>query len=287
MKLPLAALLLLNSPLLADPIAGAWEAFPSQANANAWSVIDFAANAAVGLPVWTNSGGGFILKPLHGVPDVSSGVWFFTADEAGNGAVVGNYLEKKIRGLRVRHFVDPAELREMDCVIYATGPAGSTFYYSESILGADMTGGAMWRTAEFLFNQSWYYVEAGAFKATPVTTQMLSSIGEIGFRFIPKNGMTTTTSACIDDVVLIPTVELPVVTTGVAGSNFTLSFTPGPGTGCSVMKSQTGDLANWQGVAGQQNLGGTSARVFQTPMSEAKAFFEVQVAEYLTPVITP
>ena len=286
MQIPLYLTVFLSASLAAEPVPGAWEHFSSASNAGAWSVNDFR-TGKVSAAQWLSAETGFVAKAMNGVPGVPCGIWFFTGSEAGEGAMVGDFHQAKIRGIRLRYFVSAEELGEMDCAIYALGPAGSTFYYSGSVLGSGLSPGGAWRTAEFGFNTDWYYVEEGAFRSTPVTPQMLATVSEIGFRFLPKAGITTATSAGIDDVVLVPTVEAPQVLAGSSAGNFTLGFTPRPGTACTILKSQTGDLTNWQAVTGQESIAGSSAHLFQTPRSGPKAFYRVEAAEYLTPVVTP
>ncbi len=284
MRLPALLLALPWIPLAADPLPGAWEKFPAAAHATAWSVNDFR-TGMVSAAQWISAETGFIARPLNGVPGTPCGIWFFTGSEDGSGVMTGNFHAAKIRGMRLRYFATSEELGELDCAIYALGPAGSTFYYSESVLGSDLSPGAEWRDAEFLFNVNWYYVQDGSYRATPVTPQMLATVSEIGFRFIPKNGLTTTTSAGIDDIVLIPTVEAPALVPGSAGADFTLDFTPRPGTSCTIQKSAAEGLAGWLPVAGQERI--TGSRLFQTPRSGAKAFYRVTAQEHLTPVTSP
>ncbi len=286
MKFRALFLLLPWAPLAAEPIPGAWEKFPAAAHAGAWSVNDFR-TGMVSAAQWISAETGFIAGPLNGVPGLPCGIWFFTGSEAGGGALSGDFHAAKIRGIRLRYFAAAEELGELDCAIYALGPAGSTFYYSESVLGGSLSPGAEWRGAEFLFDTTWYYVRDGRYEATPVTPQMLATVSEIGFRFIPKTGLTTATSAGIDDIVLIPTVEAPALEAGSAGADFTLSFTPRPGTACTIRKSAAGDLADWQPVAGQEGIAGSSPHLFRTPRSSAKAFYRVTAEEHLTPLSSP
>lgn len=275
---------LLVADASAAPVAGGWESFPTSTNANAWAVYDYPA-AAFYFPGWTSSGGSYIFRQMSKNPSGPSGVWFFGDSSVASGALAGDYAAQGIRGLKVRYFIDPTLVREMDCSIRANGPNGVGEYLSESILGDDLEGFAEWREAEFLFNTTWYYVIDGVFYATPVTPGMLASIERIGFRFVPRDSNTTSALVGIDDVVLIPTVTAPVLVPGTSGANFTLAFTPSPGTACTIETPQAGDWSDWVPVPGKENL--TGPQVFQTPMAPGKGFFRVEAGEHLTPLVTP
>jgi len=285
---PLPVLLLLSCfPAAAEPIAGAWERFPTQVNASAWKIYDYS-NATSWNPLWASGDANPFIYRFMGVNPNNgiSGLLFYAGPEVASGALVGDFRSKKIRGLRLRYFVDPADLGRLECTIRGNGPAGLKAYYSEPVQGTSLQGSAQWRQVEFSFWRPWYHIQGANYVPVAVTPGLLGSVEEVGFRFMPPAGRTPTNIAAIDDVVLIPGSQ-PIVTTGLSGNNFTISFTPVPGLSCSLEKSQTGNLANWQPVAGQQGITGTTAHVFQTPRTAAKAFYRLQVDEVLTPLVTP
>ena len=191
--------------------AGAWETFSTLDNANAWGVFDFSDEITY-YPQWAGETPGDEIILFQHVAD--NPLWFFTdtLGNAGGGKLVGDYATPEIQGILAELYVDAIEeFDQIDCAIYTTGPAGTTYYFSISYYDTDL-GGAGWHTLRFgFFDQPWFFFNGTSYVQAPVTEQFLSTIQEIGFRFIPREGTTVNSLAALDNVMLEPRVPTPLL----------------------------------------------------------------------------
>jgi hypothetical protein len=266
--------------------AGAWETFSTLDNANAWGVFDFSDEITY-YPQWAGETPGDEIILFQHVAD--NPLWFFTdtLGNAGGGKLVGDYATPEIQGILAELYVDAIEeFDQIDCAIYTTGPAGTTYYFSISYYDTDL-GGAGWHTLRFgFFDQPWFFFNGTSYVQAPVTEQFLSTIQEIGFRFIPREGTTVNSLAALDNVMLEPRVPTPLLSTTIAGGNLRIGFTPGEKVTCMVQKLLDPVELGWDIV--EADITGTSPYLFETPvLPDAKEFFRVVADAIYTPFVTP
>lgn len=275
------AFLILAPTLHAAPLAGAWETFSSESNADAWSLYSYDDGLSAP-PPWAGS-------EIDDNPYAYSfflggeGVWFFADEFTAEGAFVGDYAEQKIAGVDVSVSVDPAEIDYIDLVVYADGPLGPDYYYSVVYLPEDLGDLPDWYNLSFSFNESWFSLQDGNFTSFQPDQDFLASIEEVGIRVFPAVGVTGDSFVGVDDFILVPTVEAPTLLTSVTGGNFVLKFTPNPGVSATIEKLLP-DF-EWQTVAGQSDL--TGSQTFTTPIVSGTALFRVATEEKLTQVLSP
>ncbi|MBB5350121.1 hypothetical protein HNR46_000342 [Haloferula luteola] len=262
----------------ADAIAGAWEGFPTQDNTDAWSLYAYD-DDAVAPPLW--SGTASDINPYaYSFFLGGDGVWFFADAQTAQGAFVGDYGAQKIEGIDVAISIDPAEIDSLDIAVYASGPIGSAYYYSLASFGEEFEDGPNWYFPHFSFSDEWFYFQDGEFVAFQPGDGFLASISEVGLRVFPVNGVGEDAYVGVDDFILTPTVDAPLLTTAVDQSQFSLTFELNPGVAATL---QTADSTfQWSTVTGQTNL--TGSQSFTTPIEETPHFFRVATEEKLTPV---
>ncbi len=276
---PFALLALL--PASANPIAGAWESFATQANADAWGLYLHATDDYT-FPGWA----GTDIDPnpfAYSFYDGDNAVEFFADSLVGDGAFIGDFASQKIRGVELDAYIDPWELDFLDLAVFTDGPAGLRYYYSAVYSPEDLGDEPDWYSLEFLFDSAWYYFEDGEWQPFTPDQDFLSSIEEIAIRFFPLEGIATESYVGIDNVILLPTVEAPKLATSVSGGMFRMSFTPNPGVACGIEKLQTS--LTWEEVTGQQDL--TGPQLFQTPVTPPSGIFRVKAEEKLTQIPPP
>ena len=279
--LPYFAFLILASSLRADPLAGAWETFPSQANANAWSLYSYE-DQIVAPPPWADpeiDDNTYAYSFFLG----GKGVWFFADGLTAEGAFVGDYAAEKIAEIDVSVFIDPAEIDFLDLAIYADGPNGLGYYYSLTYQPEDLGEFPGWYELNFTFDDNWFSLQGG--NATPFQPdqKFLASIQEIGVRVLPAVGVTSEGFVGIDDFILVPSVEAPSLSTSLSTGNFVLEFTPNPGVSATIQKLKPN--FEWQDVAGQSDLIGF--QIYTAAVGTGTALFRVAAEEKLTQVTSP
>ena len=267
--------------------AGAWETFSTPTNAAAWGLYDDY-DGSVDYAPWdgTVAGGEFIYGSYTG----DSGLSLFTDATAGGGALVGDYAAAKIAGIGCDLYIgDLTVLDILDCSIYANGPNGNDYYYSEDYIATDFPANG-WSSVLFSFDRPWYFTNDFGATWVEVNAKSLTAIQELDFDFFPKVGSSGGSEVGIDNVTLEPTlVAPPVVTALSAGSprNFTMSFTPGPGLACGVEKMRLPPAVGWDVVVGETAIVGPVAHVFQTPVMTGSGIFRVAAEPAYTPIVTP
>jgi len=247
-----AAWFLASAPLAHAALAGAWDAFDTEAHAQGWSVYDFADDEFY-LPFWEAGADPFIFT-FHTDDEP---LWFVSGEveQAGGGALIGDFHAQGIRAIRVDAFIDsPEDLFEVDCGVSATGPAGRRYYYAQAYWGEDFDDAGWW-TLEFPFDEEWYYLENNVRVPVAMTPELLASIEEISFGFYPLAG-SFDLEAAIDNVILEPTVTAPPLETAAAAGEFRLAFTPAPGNVCAIEELRVSPTQQWVAVAGHEAITG-------------------------------
>ena len=275
------ATLILAPAMPAAPLAGAGEAFPTQANADAWFLFSYDTEA-VTAPFWADAEidpDTYVYAGFTG----GDGVWFIATDLVGQGAFIGDYGAEKISGVDVSVLITPSEIDYIDLVVYADGPLGPDFYYSLIYLEGDFDTATDWYNLSFSFSDSWFSLQDGDFTAFQPDEAFLASIEEVGLRVFPVTGTSVTSSVGVDNFILVPTVEGPELATSVSGNDFVLEFTPNPGVEAGIEKLLP-DF-QWQVVAGQTEL--TGPQIYTTPLEPGTELFRVGAAEKLTQVTSP
>lgn len=273
-------LLLLLAPLLqANPLAGAWETFPTKSNADAWSLYSYD-DQFTAPPPWLDSDGNpYAYSFFLG----GEGVWFFADEFTASGAFTGDYAAQKISGVDVSVSIDPAEIDYIDLVVYADGPLGPDYYYSLTYLPEDIGDVSDWYELSFRFDENWFSLKDGIFTAFRPDQDFLASIEEIGVRVFPVAGVGEDAFVGMDDFILVPTVEAPTLETSVVNGDFKLGFTVNPGVAASIQKLSA-DF-QWQAVPGQSDLIGS--QIYTTPAVSGAGLFRVAAEEMLTQVTSP
>lgn len=265
--------------------AGAWETFLSQANADAWSVYDYS-DEQVYFPRWSDAVPGE--EDIYFYHTGDEPLWFFTGveDPAGGGVLVGDFSADDIQGIRCDMEIDSLNSFDfVDCVVFATGPAGRTYYYSTSYTDGDFSESGWWNLS-FFFDEDWYYFDGNAYVAVSVTQELLSSVEEIGFRFFPKVGTTTSVFTALDNVQLIPKVAPVEIMHSTSPTHYQLSFTPGNGIACAIEEFRETPSVGWDQVDGQDEITGSAQYDFTLPLAEGVGIFRVKSSAYYTPFVT-
>lgn len=269
----------------AAAVAGAWEDFATEDHADAWNVYDYATDG-VFAPEWFGSDGNGDIFLFH---EGNEGLWFFTDlfDNAGGGALVGDYADQDIQAIQVDVFIDSLDALDfIDCAIFADGPAGERYYYSNVFLDEDFDGDGWW-SLRFGFAEDWFYFDGVDYFAVEATPEMLASIEEIGFRFFLKSGVTEAVFSAIDNVILEPLVVAPELATAVESGEFRLTFTPPNGNFCAVERMNPEAPGEWNVVTDQSFIIGSSPHTFATPLGSGTELFRVVSDADYVPINPP
>lgn len=264
--------------------AGARETFATKANADAWTVYnDF--DGGYYYADWEHAVAG---QEFIGFPFSEDYAVLFIADvTVGGGAMVGDYPAQKIAGIGCDLYVgDVAELDGVECVVYADGPGGLTYYYSAYHEAAEFAASG-WTSLRFGFESAWYYYNPDEVE---VDAHALSAIEELFITFYPKLGSAGGSLVGIDNVTLEPTLAAPTVATAVTAGElrqFTLSFTPGPGLACTVEKMRQSPAVGWDVVVGQTAIVGPEVHVFESPVMAGAGIFRVAAEPKYIDIVSP
>lgn len=268
----------------AGALAGAWETFFSQQNADAWYVYDWGLDDYF-FPDWqgTPVNAEFIYSYYTGDGELS-----FVADEfVGDGEFIGDYGSQNIVGVSCEVYIGSlADLDVIDCAFYANGPAGKRYYFSESYLREDFTGSGWW-PLYFSFDDPWYYWDGT--KWVTVSAHALSDIETLEITFVPRVGTNSESIVGLDDVTLEAAIMAPRVKTGLTPGSprqFELAFTPDPGMACRVEKMKVPPATGWDPVTGQTGIKGPAEHRFTTPLTDGTELFRVAAEPYYTIVVS-
>ncbi len=211
------------------------------------------------------------------------GVWFYADGNTANGALVGDFAGQKISGVDVSVNIDPLELNYLDLAVDADGPQGAGYYYSLIYQPEDLGDFPDWYILNFAFDEDWFYFQDGEAIAFKPDQAFLASVRQIGVRVFPASGVTGDSYVGLDDIILVPTVEGPALSTSLSGGNFVLDFTVNPGVTAMIEKLTPG--LTWKAVTGQSGL--TGAQTYTRPVRPGSAIFRVATEEKLTKVTSP
>jgi hypothetical protein len=265
--------------------AGAWETFSTLANSDAWTIYDYSDDGYY-FPGWADDVPGEEYSFFVHTGDAP--LWFFadSLGNPGNGKLLGNYAAENVQAILTDVLIASLpDFSDVECVVFADGPAGRTHYFSPSYYDFDFPAEG-WYSLRFPFDEPWFFFNGTNFQAVPVTAGLLASIEEIGFRFWPKAGAATGVAAAIDNVKLEPRVTSPALAVSRAAGEFRLAFTPPKANACSIEKLQAAPPFTWADVAGQTAITGTTEHVFTTPLAGRSGIFRVRsIADY-TPFVT-
>lgn len=276
-----AFFLLLIATARGEAVAGAWERFDSEAGTDTWALYSYA-DELTAPPLWAGPDedeNPYAWSYFLG----GQGLWFFADELTADSMLIGDFATQKIAGIDVSVSVDPAQLDFLDLAVYADGPNGPDYYYSRIYQPDDLGTEADWYAIGFPFDESWFSLEGDDFVPFEPDTQFLSSVGEVGLRVFPADGIGEEGFVGIDDFILVPTDEAPELATSVLDDTFSLTFTPNPGLAATIERL-TGSNT-WQAVDGQSDL--TGPQKFTTPVTPSPGLFRVKTVEDLTPVATP
>ncbi|GAA5480844.1 hypothetical protein [Haloferula sargassicola] len=265
----------------ADALAGAWETFPTQNNNDAWNLYSYD-DELVAPPLWADTEvdpNPYAYSYFLG----GEGVWFFADEFTAGGALVGDYGSVKISAVDVSVSIDPAEIDNIDLAIYANGPAGPGYYFSELYLPEDLGTEPDWYGLRIRFDDLWYYFEETGPRSFTPSAAFLNSIEEVGLRVFPVSGVSNQAYVGIDDFILVPTVDAPGLSPAADNGTFTLSFTPNPGVSATIQTLDPG--SSWEAIPGQTAL--TGPQTYRTAADAARKFFRVTTKEHLTQVVSP
>ncbi len=267
-------------------LAGAWETFFDLYNTETWLVDDGVTTTAQTPPHW--SGTPVDLEYAYFTYASDNAVSFYADEYVGEGAFTGDYQAEGIAGVACDVFIGKlADLDSIDCSVYANGPGGMKYYYSEPYYVEDFASGGWW-SLWFSFDRLWSYYNGTSW--VDVDGRSLTAIEELDFTFYPVSGSAGGSRVGIDDVTLEPSVVAPQLTTSVtAGSprNFRLAFTPGPGLEYRIEKMQKPPASGWDAVTGQTQITLPGEHVFLTPVGPDRELFRVAAEPFYTTIITP
>lgn len=249
-------------------VPGSVESFPTVEHADSWSLFDYA-DETIYYPEWANDADPF----LYFFHYMDAGLWFFT-DRTGSAAWLGDYGARDIQSIQVEVFIDSLEdSGELDCVVFANGPAGWQYYTSALLFAADFPDPGWWELT-FDLNTTWYYFEE-TWIAVEMTPDDFQEVEEIGFRFFPRPGTTAEIYAAIDSVRLEPLVKAPVLHLSKTEEDFQIQFTPLEANICFIEKLSGDATPAWEKVSGQAGITGPAPHVFSSPLSEGRGIFRV------------
>lgn len=262
-------------------VPGAWEEFPTLANAQAWLVYDFS-DQAYYYPRWDSSVAGEEYIWLDHAGDEP--LTFSTDVSAGNGAFTGSY--SSVDEIYCDVYIEDVDTFDaLECSIYGNGPAGVRFYYSRPRLYSDFSADG-WSPVRFRFDEQWFYWDGTKDIGFVPDTTFLSDIREVGITFYPSLGSNGNESR-IDNFILEPKVIAPKLTTGTTATDFQISFLKAAGVSYTLEKMTTVAPFTWSEVAGQIDLTGTGTHLFSTVRDEAKKIFRVKAKPFYTFVVSP
>jgi len=264
-------------------IPGAWEKFPTKANAEAWRVYDWADNSYY-YPKWDSTAGNEHAWLTH-IRDQP--LEFSAAGNVAAGALVGNYGTANVAEIACDVYIaNLADFSELDCSIRTKGPDGvERWYYSIPYQRVDFTGSGWW-TVRFGMDEIWSYNNGSKDISIIPDAQFLASIKEVSINFFPRVGVTVNRDAAIDNFKLEPKLTPPAITTSTPGSTFRLAFTPAPGLTADLRQMTTTAPFTWSDVPGQTFIEGPAQHVYSTPRDASAKIFRVEVFPEYVPIVT-
>ncbi len=258
-------------------LAGTYEPFTHQSNAESWVVYDYA-DQNYYTPYWDSAGDGLN-------PDIfftfagTSALDLYAFKLSSGGAFVGDLTAAGVDALGCEVFVEDIDSFDVaEFFLFST--TDNRYHVSEYII-PEASG---WATAyASLTEDDWYFLDGGDYVPVQLTPEMLSGITEIGVTFYPldvpeADGKTV----AIDNFTFYGALVLPEITTSAAGGLFQLGFDRRPGIGYSIQSSP--DLATWTLVPGEESITGTSPYAMTRPLGPGSLFFKVGIEDFLISV---
>lgn len=264
-------------------ISGAWEKFPTQANANGWRVYDWADHSYY-FPKWDSTAGSEHVWLRH-IGDEP--LEFFAGKSVAAGALVGNYGAANVGEIACDIYIENlADFSGLDCSILATGADGvERRYYSIPYKRVDFARSGWW-TVRFGMDEVWSYYNGTSNVSVMPGAQLLSSIKEVAITFFPRLGATVNRKAAIDNFVLEPKVTAPAIATSAPVGVFRLAFTPAPGLTADVRQMTTNAPFTWSDVPAETFIKGPAEHIYNTPRDASSKIFRVEVFPEYVPIVT-
>lgn len=258
-------------------LAGAYEPFTHQANAESWLVYDYA-DGEFYTPLWDSAGDG--LNPdVHFTFAGTNALDFYADEFSSGGAFVGDLTAAGVDAISCDFFVE--NIDSFDVGEFFLFSATDNRYYVSEFIIPQASG---WDLAyASLTEDNWYVLDNGAYVPVQLTREILSDITGIGITFFPLDLPAADGKAVgIDNFTFYGALVLPEITTNAAGGLFQLSFDRRPGIGYSIQSSP--DLATWTLVPGEEFITGNAPYTMTKPVGATSQFFKVGIEDFLTPV---
>jgi hypothetical protein len=278
MKLLLHAALLWIPLLTAKAqIAGKFEPFTHQSNAESWVVYDYA-DGKLYTPAWDSAGDGTnpdIFFTFAGPKALD----FYADNLSSGGAFVGNLAAGGVDAIGCDIYVEHINSFNFgEFFLYSTA---TNKYYVSDFIEPQASG---WDFAyASLTQEDWYVLENGNYVPIRLTPQILAGVSEIGITFRPLDTPTANGKAVgIDNFTFYGSLALPKPTTNATGGSFQLGFQRRAGIAYSILSSP--NLSTWTLVPGHGSITGTTPYTMTRPLTTEPRFFKVGVQDYLTPV---
>lgn len=259
------------------PLAGVFEPFTYQANAESWLVYDYGDNESY-IPDWDFAGDR--LNPdIHLSFAGSNALDFYAYEISSGGAFVGDLAAGGVDAIGCEVLIE--DIESFDAGEFFLFSATTNRYYFSEYFSPDASG---WDDAyASLTGEDWYVLDNGAYVPVELTPEILSDITEIGVTFYPKDVPEADGKVVgIDNFTFYGALDLPGITTSAAGTSFQLSFDRRPGIAYSIQSSP--DLATWTLLPGQESIIGTTPYTMTRPLAPGSLFFKVGIEDFLTPV---
>ena len=258
-------------------LAGTFEPFTHQSNAESWLVYDYADDKDY-TPGWDYAGDG--LNPdIYFTFAGTNALDFYADDISSDGAFVGDLAAAGVDAIGCDILIE--DINSFDYgEFFLLSAADNRFYVSE-IVEPEANG---WDFAyASLTEDNWYVLDNGTYSPVQLTPEILSEITEIGFTFYPLDAPGADGKAVgIDNFTFYAALSLPEITTSAAGGLFQLVFDRRPGIGYSIQSST--NLIAWTLVPGEEFITGTSPYTMTKPLTPGSKFFKVGIEDFLTPV---
>jgi hypothetical protein len=258
-------------------LAGTFEPFTHEANAESWIVYDYA-DEGFYIPFWDYAGDGMNPDIYFTFAGMNALDIYADAFSSG-GAFVGDLAAAGVDAISCDVFIE--DINSFDFGEFFLFSATDNRYYYSDFIEPDASG---WDFAyASLTEDDWYVFENGSFVPVQLTPEILGGITEIGVTFYPLDVPEADGKAVgIDNFTFYGALVLPEITTSAGGGLFQLGFDRRPGIGYSIQSSP--DLNTWTLVPGGEFITGTSPYTMTRPLTPASRFFRVGIEDFLTPV---
>ncbi len=267
------ACMLAGSPVMAVP--GAWEAFTTEAHAQAWALFDFADNGLYAA-AWQDEEDPFVLTGT--VED--NAVWLFADEAGGQDALLGDY--RLVEAIRVDLYVDDPDGIDIVDLALSVQVNGETRYVYSPVKDENDFPLQGWEPIRFSLSEPWFFLNADdEFEPIVLTSEILETVAEAGIRIFPKQGVIDQFYA-VDNFQLEALLIEPVMTSGMAGARFRIQMQPDPGIEYEL---QTWS-ASWGAVGGVDPINGTEPFSYRAPAGDG-GIFRFAMSPFFTEIEAP